>query len=82
MSTEAEKAAAISAAHKEWILQTLADEGGSCKYQKIVEVGETKACDTVGAMLKLLKKEKKITFQQQFLMYPMHKDEVVSLAGQ
>lgn len=30
-------------------------------------------------MLKMLKKAKVITFNQMFLMYPMHKEEIVTL---
>lgn len=63
----------------EWILETLKESGGSCSYEKIVKVGETKHCDTVGAMLKLLKNEGKIDFKGMFLMYPMHKDVIITL---
>eukprot|EP00035_Acanthoeca_spectabilis_P020052 m.430927 g.430927 ORF g.430927 m.430927 type:complete len:83 (+) comp17230_c0_seq1:320-568(+) len=79
---DAADAAATSAMHKEWIIQTLKDSGGSCTYEKIVEVGETKHCDTVGAMLKFLKNDKIISFNQIFLMYPMHKDEIITLKAQ
>ena len=72
-------AAATSKAHKRWIVETLKEQGGSCSYELIVEVGETKHCDTVGAMLKFLKNGKVIKFNQIFLMYPMHKDEIVTL---
>jgi hypothetical protein len=30
----------------------------SCSYEKVVEVGEEKSCDTVGAMVKMLKSGK------------------------
>ena len=42
-------------------------------------IGEKHHCDTVGALLKILKKRKVIKYNQMFLMYPMHKDEVVTL---
>ena len=77
--TAAEEAAKHSAAHQEWILKTLAENGGACSYAKLVEVGEEHQCDTVGAMLKILKNRKQIRFKPMFLMYPMHKDEVVEL---
>lgn len=48
----ADESKAMSQAHQKWILDTLNAEGGSCTYEKLVEVGETKHCDTVGAMLK------------------------------
>ena len=77
--TAAEEAAQHSAAHQEWILQTLVNNGGACSYGTLVEVGEEHQCDTVGAMLKILKNRKKISFKPMFLMFPMHKDEVVQL---
>ena len=77
--TDAEKAAAHSKAHQKWILDTLKESGGECTYEKLVEVGEEHQCDTVGAMLKILKNRKLIHFKQMFLMYPMHKDEIVKL---
>ena len=61
------------------MIDTLKENGGSCDYEKIVEVGEEKHCDTVGAMLKILKNKKVIDFKGQFLMYPMHKAEVITL---
>ena len=79
--TAAQQAAEHSKAHQKWILDTLATSGGTCTYEKLVEVGEEHQCDTVGAMLKILKNRKAITYKQMFLMYPMHKDEVVSLVG-
>ena len=39
----------------------------------------TRAGDTLAAMLKLLKKDKALAYKQMFLMYPMHKDEEVTL---
>lgn len=48
-------------------------------YEDLVVEGETHHCDTLGAMLKMLKKAKVITFNQMFLMYPMHKEEIVTL---
>jgi hypothetical protein len=36
------------------------------------ETADDKHCDTLGAMLKLLKKEKAIHFDGMFLMYDMH----------
>ena len=77
--TDAEKAAAHSKAHQKWILDTLKENNGSCSYEKLVEVGEEHQCDTVGAMLKILKNRKLIHFKQMFLMFPMHKDEIVTL---
>ena len=50
-----------------------------CTYEKLVEVGEEHQCDTVGAMLKILKNRKIIVFKLNFLMYPMHKNEKVRL---
>ena len=36
-------------------------------------------CDTVGAMLKIMKKKKVIGYGPIFLMYPMHGDEKITL---
>ena len=52
---------------------------GKCTYEDIVQKGEEKHCDTVGAMLKILKRRKAIDFEGQFLMYPMHKAEIITL---
>ncbi len=41
--------------------------------------GEKHHCDTLAAMLKLLKRDKVLAYKQMFLMYPMHKDEEVTL---
>ena len=38
-----------------------------------------RAGDTLAAMLKLLKRDKVLAYKQMFLMYPMHKDEVITL---
>eukprot|EP00954_Amorphochlora_amoebiformis_P000202 17364-Amorphochlora_amoeboformis.AAC.2 len=65
--------------HQKWIVETLKEHKGKCTYEVLVEVGEKHHCDTVGAMLKILKKRKVIYFKQMFLMYPMHKNEVVEL---
>ena len=75
----ADEASAISAAHMKWIIATLNESGGECSYEKLVEVGEEQQCDTVGAMLKILKNRKVITFDGMFLMYPMHKDTIVKI---
>ena len=37
------------------------------------------ACDTVGTMLKMLKREKVLTYNQAFLMYPLRKAEGIEL---
>ena len=42
-------------------------------------VGEEHECDTVGAMLKILKKRKKIRYDRPFLMYPHHKNDIIAL---
>ena len=39
----------------------------------------TRAGDTRAAMLKLLKRDKVLAYKQMVLMYPMHKDEEVTL---
>ena len=39
----------------------------------------TRAGDTLAAMLKLLKRDKVLAYKQMFLMYPMHKDEELTL---
>ena len=61
------------------MLDLLKEKGGKCTYEDMVEKGEEKHCDTVGAMLKILKNRKAISYKQMFLMYPMHKDEEVTL---
>eukprot|EP00971_Amphidinium_carterae_P277522 5507984-Amphidinium_carterae.1 len=50
------------------------DVQGVVKYGAMVEEGEKHACDTVGAMLKILKSRKVIDYKGVFLMFPMHKD--------
>lgn len=76
----ADEAKLISQSHQLWILDTLKQSPNQeCSYQKLVEVGEKKHCDTVGAMLKILKNKKVLKYEQMFLMYPMHKDEIVKL---
>jgi hypothetical protein len=76
MSDEAKK---ISVTHQKWIIQSLKDGNGKATYEEIVEEGEKHHCDTVGAMLKVLKNKKAISYNQMFLMYPMHKNEVITL---
>merc|ERR1711916_118334 len=76
---DAAEAQKMSKNHQQWMIETLKEHNGSCSYEVIVEVGETKHCDTVGAMLKILKNKKVIDFNGLFLMYPMHKDEVITL---
>mmetsp|Transcript_25231 Transcript_25231/g.44860 ORF Transcript_25231/g.44860 Transcript_25231/m.44860 type:complete len:91 (-) Transcript_25231:93-365(-) len=75
----AAEAKKLSQGHQKWIIDTLKEHKGNCTYEVLVEVGEKHHCDTVGAQLKILKKRKVIGFKQMFLMYPMHKDEVVTL---
>jgi hypothetical protein len=81
--SEAADAKKISQAHKKWIIALLKEQGPdneyTCSYDAIVQKGEEMHCDTVGAMLKLLKKAKVVDFEKMFLMYPMHKDETVKL---
>jgi hypothetical protein len=76
----ADEAKAHSIAHQQWILEALRGaEGGSLSYDALVRIGEEKHCDTLGAMLKVLKNRKAIGYKEQFLMYPMHKDEIITL---
>ncbi|KEG13070.1 hypothetical protein DQ04_01231050 [Trypanosoma grayi] len=77
----AEEAKAISAFHQRWIVDTLKERGDSCTYEELVKVGEEKQCDTLGAMLRVLKGRKIVAYDEPFLMYPMHKDHVVNLIG-
>ena len=51
----------------------------SAFFQVLVVEAEKFHCDTLGAMLKSLKNKKVIEFDQNFLMYPMHKEEIVTL---
>ena len=66
----AAEAAAMSAKHMAWMVETLREHGGKCTYGDLVAVGETHHCDTVGALLKILKNRKRITFKGQYLMFP------------
>ena len=75
----AEEAAALSKQHQTWILETLKENDGKCTYEEIVKVGEEKHCDTVGAMLRVLKMKKAIGYEGMFLMYPDNKAEIVTL---
>jgi len=78
MAAEAKE---MSKKHKKWMIELLKSNNGSCTYEAIVEEGENQHCDTVGALLKILKTAKVIKYDQMFLMYPMHKDEVVTLVN-
>eukprot|EP00808_Paulinella_micropora_P014254 g23856.t1 len=69
----------LSQAHMKWICDTLRQNDNKCTYETLVKVGEEHHCDTVGAMLKILKNRKVIKYDQIFLMYPMHKDDIVTL---
>mmetsp|Transcript_23176 Transcript_23176/g.32385 ORF Transcript_23176/g.32385 Transcript_23176/m.32385 type:complete len:91 (-) Transcript_23176:297-569(-) len=69
----------LSKMHQKWIVDTLKEHKNKCSYEELVEVGEKHQCDTVGAMLKILKKRKVISYKQAFLMYPMHKAEEITL---
>jgi hypothetical protein len=76
----ADEAKQFSIQHQTWIVAALrAAPGNAMSYEALVQVGEEHHCDTLGAMLKVLKNRKAIGFAQQFLMYPMHKDEVITL---
>eukprot|EP00038_Savillea_parva_P004769 m.141944 g.141944 ORF g.141944 m.141944 type:complete len:89 (+) comp11574_c2_seq1:128-394(+) len=75
------EAKAASVGHQKWMIETLKANGGKCTYEQIVEEGEKHHCDTVGAMLKIMKNRKAIKFDQMFLMYPMHKDEIIELVN-
>ena len=75
----ADEAKQISAKHQSWMIKLLKDNDGKVSYEALVEEGENQQCDTVGAMLKILKKKKVVNFEQQFLMYPMHKEEIITL---
>ena len=50
-------------------------------HSRIITVGEEHECDTVGAMLKILKNKKKIQYDRAFLMYPHHKNDIIALKG-
>mmetsp|Transcript_19189 Transcript_19189/g.49922 ORF Transcript_19189/g.49922 Transcript_19189/m.49922 type:complete len:86 (+) Transcript_19189:158-415(+) len=76
----ADEAKAASLAHKRWILEFMKTQPDlKCSYDAIVKEGEKHHCDTLAAMLKLLKRDKVLAYKQMFLMYPMHKDEEVTL---
>ena len=78
----ADEAKAISRAHKVWIMAFTKEQPElQCKYDDVVQEGEKHHCDTLGAMLKLMKRDKVLAYDQQFLMYPMHKDEIITLAN-
>ena len=75
----AAEAAELSKLHQAWMVETLKAKGGNCTYEDIVHVGEEKQCDTVGAMLRVLKKKKVIAFEGEFLMFPDDKATVIQL---
>mmetsp|Transcript_41233 Transcript_41233/g.127336 ORF Transcript_41233/g.127336 Transcript_41233/m.127336 type:complete len:88 (-) Transcript_41233:29-292(-) len=78
----ADEAKAHSIAHQTWIMEALKGaEGNALSYDALVKIGEEKHCDTLGALLKVMKGRKAIAFDQMFLMYPMHKDEIVRLVN-
>ena len=53
----------------------------SSRHSCITSVGEEHECDTVGAMLKILKKRNKIQYDRPFLMYPHHKNDLIKLTS-
>mmetsp|Transcript_27189 Transcript_27189/g.62738 ORF Transcript_27189/g.62738 Transcript_27189/m.62738 type:complete len:88 (-) Transcript_27189:45-308(-) len=75
----ADEAKQASQKHQKWMLEVLRTNDGVVKYGAMVEEGEKHACDTVGAMLKILKSRKVIDYKGVFLMFPMHKDEDIKL---
>lgn len=76
----ADEAKAISLGHKKWIMEFMkALPEGKCTYEDLVQEGEKHHCDTLGAMLKLLKRDKVLGYKPMFLMYPMNKGEEVTL---
>ena len=78
----ADEAKAISRAHQAWIIEALKEAPEmKLSYDALVKIGEEKHCDTLGAMLKVLKSKKVLAYSQAFLMYPMHKDEVIQLVN-
>eukprot|EP00041_Stephanoeca_diplocostata_P039748 m.1637694 g.1637694 ORF g.1637694 m.1637694 type:complete len:104 (-) comp26024_c0_seq1:189-500(-) len=79
LTTMADEAAEFSKQHQIWIVAYLKEHGGSATYHEVVEEGEKHHCDTLGAMLKILKNRKVIKYDQMFLMYPMHGEEVITL---
>ena len=78
----ADEAKQHSIRHQQWILEALRQAPeNKLSYDTLVKIGDEHHCDTLGAMLKVLKNRKAITFDQMFLMYPMHKDEIVTLTN-
>jgi hypothetical protein len=59
----ADEAKVISVGHQVWMLELLKRSNGQCTYQEMVAEGENHHCDTVGAMLKILKQRKAIDFK-------------------
>ena len=55
MPGSANECAELTAGHMKWMIEFLEECGGKCTYQQIVDVGEEHHCDTVGALLKVLK---------------------------
>ena len=65
----ADEAKAISLGHKKWIMDFMkALPEGKCTYEDLVQEGEKHHCDTLGAMLKLLKRDKVLGYKPMFLM--------------
>jgi hypothetical protein len=65
----ADEAKAISLGHKKWIMEFMkALPEGKCIYEDLVQEGEKHHCDTLGAMLKLLKRDKVLGYKPMFLM--------------
>ena len=76
----AEEAKAMSRQHQVWIMAALKDAPEmTASYEFLVRTGEEHHCDTLGALLKILKTRKVLAYKEQFLMYPMHKDEKITL---
>mmetsp|Transcript_13495 Transcript_13495/g.21472 ORF Transcript_13495/g.21472 Transcript_13495/m.21472 type:complete len:88 (+) Transcript_13495:118-381(+) len=75
----ADEAKQHSRKHQKWMLELLKEKGDTTNYEDIVKVGEDHGCDTVAAMLKVLKSKKVLDYKGQFLMYPMHKAEIISI---
>lgn len=75
----ADEAKRMSKQHQKWMLDFLKENSGVVKYGTLVEEGEKHACDTVGAMLKILKSKNVIDYEGAFLMFPMHKDQDIKL---
>ena len=65
----ADEAKAASLAHKTWIIEFMKTQPDmTCLYGAIVEEGEKHHCDTLGAMLKLMKRDKVLGYKPMFLM--------------